>query len=350
MKPSKLFVATVFLVCQLFSLAAPPHSQTPKLTLVAARQSVDGSFLVSQAIYADSSYVFLASFEGNLLVLQNRSPKFPLKATVLVSSLPLRSVVGDGTKIYVTCADGYLYVYNQAAPFQLIKKLSYSNVPLNSLAVTAGLGGSVMVSEWQGVAVADPHFVYLSEIDAGDIAQTSDKATDIPGLTFGNVFQTGVTQVFERTTGTQIGTLPNPTNLLGSTSQVALFANGKILAQALPGCCGVGVAIYDATTLKLLSAINEPYANTVATMNKESWLVVGTEAGAVVLYDITNLQAPVRMTSIDLRQATGHTGSEDIEIRSLATGSGGLIFAASSWGNATSKDPTLPSFFVLKAK
>jgi hypothetical protein len=55
------------------------------------------------------------------------------------------------------------------------------------------------------------------------------------------------------------------------------------------------------------------------------------------------------LASLNLRQVTGHTGIEDIEIRALwADHLDTLIFAGSSWGNDQSRGPLLPSFFVLE--
>jgi hypothetical protein len=98
----------------------------------------------------------------------------------------------------------------------------------------------------------------------------------------------------------------------------------------------------------MLPPIPEPYADTVATttINKQSLLVVGTELGTVVLYNISNCSAPRRLAVADLRQLTGHTGPEDIEIRGLYI-VGNEIVAVSSWGDAASKTPSLPAVFIL---
>ena len=71
------------------------------------------------------------------------------------------------------------------------------------------------------------------------------------------------------------------------------------------------------------------------------------ETGTVGFFDNQNHL----VQRLDLRALTGHTGSEDIEIRSLwADGFDDLVFAASSWGNDASRGPTLPAFFVLRLK
>ena len=55
--------------------------------------------------------------------------------------------------------------------------------------------------------------------------------------------------------------------------------------------------------------------------------------GQVDVFDLRQNPSPL-VSSADLRQLTGHTGSEDIEIRALwADDLDNLIFAGSSWGN-----------------
>lgn len=54
-------------------------------------------------------------------------------------------------------------------------------------------------------------------------------------------------------------------------------------------------------------------------------------------------------SSVDLRAITGHTGSEDIEIRALWSDAyDNLVFAGSSWGNDQSRGTNLPAFFILE--
>ena len=119
--------------------------------------------------------------------------------------------------------------------------------------------------------------------------------------------------------------------------------------QTTPGCCGTGVFLYNAE-LQSTGSIPLSNANTVAATNGGKWLVVGTESGMIAVFDIS-LGTPTMLASIDLRQATGHTGIEDIEFRSLwVDPKSGLVYAGSSWGNAASRSLTLPSFFVLRVK
>jgi hypothetical protein len=71
------------------------------------------------------------------------------------------------------------------------------------------------------------------------------------------------------------------------------------------------------------------------------------ETGSVDYFDQDNHL----IKQVDLRLLTGHTGGDDIEIRSIwADGLDDLVFAASSWGNDDTRAPTLPSFFVLRLR
>src|SRR6185437_6212909 len=111
------------------------HAQSHTLQLVAARDHVTCSSLGQEAGFADRDYIFLACAEGNLLVLKNQSPKFPLAATISVSpSIPLRSVRGDGNVVHVTSDDGSLHNYSERSPFTAFSPVPYG-APLNSLAV-----------------------------------------------------------------------------------------------------------------------------------------------------------------------------------------------------------------------
>ena len=148
--------------------------------------------------------------------------------------------------------------------------------------------------------------------------------------------------VFDRVTGARVAGLPNPLN-----AQAALYADSEILAQTEPGCCGSGVTLYDPNNLVEDQVIEPGYAsNTVARRGQR--LIEGDEYGRVQVWDLaTN---PARLLDYaDLRVLTGHTGSEDIEIRGVWTDSiDNLVFAGSDWGNDQSRSASLPAFFVLE--
>jgi hypothetical protein len=86
--------------------------------------------------------------------------------------------------------------------------------------------------------------------------------------------------------------------------------------------------------------------NTV--VRRGRWLIAGNESGHVDVFDLGQNPSPL-VSSADLPQLTGHTNSEDVEIRALWTDHhDNLIFAGSSWGNDRTRGPSLPSFFVLE--
>jgi hypothetical protein len=69
--------------------------QAPTLELVLAKDHLPGSFLTSESVYADRSFIFLASFQGQLFVLENSEPDFPLVAEI-ISPIGLKSLAVHG--------------------------------------------------------------------------------------------------------------------------------------------------------------------------------------------------------------------------------------------------------------
>ena len=317
----------------------------PTLRLVLAKTNVLGSFLTDEAVYSDKKNIYLASYEGNLFVLDKSKKDYPVIAVIPVSEAPLRSVRGADQTIYVTCADGNLYVYSATKGFPELAAAHYSRYGLNSLYVDEE---SVFVSQGQGEMTATSRTLYLSELNQGDIAFDINKATPILIEPFGQTFQPTATVAYDRSSGAQLGRIANPPDLLGRVGTVDLYVHSDILMQTIPGCCGSGLYMYDAVSLQFLGWIPQPFANT-AVMLRSGLLAIGTEVGTVEVFDITNPSAPQLVTSADLRQLTGHTGPEDIEIRSLwEDQQTGQIYAGSSWGNDVSRSPSLPAFFVLE--
>jgi hypothetical protein len=316
----------------------------PTLTVVLAKTNVLGSFLTDGAVCSDKSNIYLASYEGNLFVIDKSKKDYPVVAVIRVSAAPLRSVRSDGQKIYVTCGDGNLYVYGATKGFPQLAVVLYSRSGLNSLYVN---DESVILSQGQGEMTANGQTLYLSELNQGDTAFGIHRATLIPVGQFGQTFQPAATVAYDRSSGAQLGSIPNPPDLFGRVGAVNLYVHSDILMQTIPGCCGSGLYMYDIESLGFLGWITRPFANAAITL-RSGLLAIGTEAGTVEVFDITNPSAPQLVTSADLRQLTGHTGPEDIEIRSLwEDKQTGRIYAGSSWGNDVSRGPSLPAFFVL---
>ena len=99
--------------------------QAPTLELVLVKDHLPGSFLTSETVYADREFIFLASDEGTLFVLENSEPDFPLVAEIAVSVQPLRSVRADRTALYMTSEGGKLYMYENKKPFRFYVRAIY---------------------------------------------------------------------------------------------------------------------------------------------------------------------------------------------------------------------------------
>ena len=307
-----------------------------RVQLVAARDHIPGSFVGNEAVYADKQRIYLASYEGNLFVLaRNRATGFPLIEVVQVASAPLTAVRGDGKLLYVTSQDGLLRVYRKGPTLQFAWAASLSETGVAGLALQ---GLEVYVSRGQANVAADVSHVYLNQLNEGDTALQLDGLDLTADLVYGQSFETG-TVVYNRSDGKRIGALP-------AAAGRSIYVDSKLLALTTPGCCGLGIALYDPETLAPLQTI--AWLSTNTTLRSGRWLIAGTEAGTIDVFDLARNPSP-RVDGVNLRTLTGHTGADDIEIRALwADSNDGLIFAASSWGNAATHSDTLPSFFVLE--
>jgi hypothetical protein len=164
---------------------------------------------------------------------------------------------------------------------------------------------------------------------------------------YGEQFESGTTVVFDRSTLQLVGLIPNTQR---ASAKVTAWQDFVFLTQ--PGCCGPGIDIYDGATLKRVQFINRFTTNTVAGIKRKGvpLLIGGTESGTVDLYRQNN-NGYEYLSSADLHSLTGFNGPEDIEIRALwADGLDNLVFAASSWGNDSTRGPSLPSLFILEIR
>lgn len=324
------------------SLAFAAPNPQPKLKLVSARDNISGSFVTSQSVYATKNNIYLASSQGTLFVLKrSKTENFPVVESVNIGS-PLTSVRGYGTKLFVASADGYLRQYSTTNPLTLVKSVQLSTYGLGAIAIT---NNTVYVARGSGSLAVDGSNVYLAELNEGDVAMELNGQLAIT-KTYGQTFEPDVTVVYNRTSGNRVGTVANPTTVLNTTGFPSLFAFSNNLFQTVPGCCGANVQVTANQNLTTTKIVNQSYSNAV-TLNTKG-LVIGDEAGKVSLYKFSN-SAINFQKSLDLRQLTNHTGSEDIEIRSVwSDGNDNLVFAASSWGNSSSQSPSLPSLFVLE--
>lgn len=335
------------LLAALLTMAAwsTPRAESPvSVRLVSAKSQLEGSLVSSHAVYADRECIYLASSQGKLFVLaRQRTTDFPLLQVIQDTAAPLTAVHGDRRALYVASADGVLRIYRKGAPLVRVGALSLSSFGLSAVAVH---GANVYVATGQAQVAVGRAAVYFTALNEGEVGIRLAKETLAPMMSYGQTFTPYTTVVFHQRTGARVGSVPTPFDVWGHPAQPNLYVSGALLAQTVPGCCGAGIFLYDAGSLQLQQFIPRRFTNTVTRSGR--WLIAGNEGGQVDVFDLSRTPSPL-VSTIDLRAVTGHTGSEDIEIRALWTdGSDNLIFAGSSWGNEQSRRPSLPSFFVLE--
>lgn len=310
-----------------------PRRTSYKLALVSVRDNIPGSFTTAQSLFADENRIYLASTQGTLFVLErNRAKNFPTLEIINFDS-SLTAVVESQGKLYVASRNGSIYVYeipkNTNRKLRRIETKLVNNYGVSALAVAAD--GSVIAGLGQAKIAASGEYVLLSGLNEGDDAIILDKGIRLP---FNLDFK--ATDIYNLD-GKYMGTI---SNYFSGAVSISVFFGEVYMTK--PGCCGTGIAVYNANSNELIGTVPVRYANTVT--KKSNLSIIGTEAGTVHLVSGTQT-----IDSVYLRQLTGHTGLEDIEIRALwADNYDNFIFAASSWGNDESRSNKLPSFFVLE--
>ncbi len=312
------------------------------LKLVSSRDNIPGSFTTTQSVYATQSNIYLASAQGTLFVVKrSKAQNFPVIQTLNIGS-PLTAVRGYDNKLFVASSDGYLRQYTTTNPLTLVKTVQLSTYGLRSIAIA---NNTVYVSRGQTTLAADLNNIYLSQLNEGETAVELNTQLAVT-RTYGETFEPDVTVVYNRTTGTRVGSVANPSTLLNTVGFPSLFAFNNNLFQTVPGCCGAGVVVTPSQMLTTPRVVSEYFANAV-TLNTKG-LIVGSESGKVSLYKFSSTLIQQQKT-LDLRTLTNHNGAEDIEIRSVWSDNyDNLVFAASSWGNTSTQSNSLPSLFVLE--
>jgi len=329
--------AALVLIALSGSFRAADTSWHAQLNLIGVGK-LPGSFVSAQAIYADAERIFLASHQGDLFVLErDRFRNFPWIQTIRFPS-PLSGVRGDDNNIYVTSRDGQLHVLSKTWPLQFVQSIPVSSYGLAGVEIVES---NVYVAQGQAAMAASKNRLYLSELNPGDTG------IDITTMrSYGDQFEPNTTLVFDRENLKPLGSIRH---LPGQSTRVAVWHDFVYLTT--PGCCGAGIDILDALTLNRMQFINRP-TNIVAGIKRKGvpLLIGGTEAGSVDLY-MLDREGYQLVSTANLREQTGFTGSEDVEIRSLwVDGLDNFVFAASSWGNDESRSSQLPSFFVLEIR
>jgi hypothetical protein len=327
-------------------LLAPVAAAEVRLSMVSARGGIEGGLLLPQTVYADATHIYISTVGapsgGRLYVLKrDRAADFPV-VEQQDFAVALGAVRGDSSHLYVAGRDGILYVYRKTSPLTFVTSIPIADLQLIGLDV---VDNRIYVAVGQAHVAADAGYVYASSLSSSDTVVEIVKTTWATGRSYGG-FEPNVTVVFDRATGARVSAIPNPADTTGDHGISALYADREIVGQMRPGCCGLGVSLYDPETLGFDQRLASRNSNSLARRGR--WLIVGTEAGTVEVWDIGRRPAPV-VARVDLRALTGHTGVEDIEVRALWFDEvDNLLFAGSSWGNDQSRSPALPAFFALQ--
>jgi hypothetical protein len=327
----------VLLFASLLWLPSTAHAGQDSLALVSARDHIAGGMLTAQSVYADQTRIYLATVQGTLFVLgRDRAANFPLLESIQYTSA-LYAVRGDAQNVYVAAGDGNLLVYRKDPQLTLIQTLPLAANALSSVAVT---DDRVFVAIGLSTRFAvNGSRVYMAASNDGELVVELSKPALTPVRTYSEPVYGDTTVVFDRLTGARVTDI--------SPGYWSLYASETFVMGTDPGCCGPGIFVHDANSLAQDQFIARSSTNTV--VQRDGFLIAGSEAGNVDVFDIAANPSPL-LATLNLRQLTGHTGSEDIEIRALwADNVDNLIFAGSSWGNDQSRGPLLPSLFVLES-
>jgi hypothetical protein len=142
---------------------------------------------------------------------------------------------------------------------------------------------------------ASKNRLYLSGLNPGDVG------LDLSTMrSFADQFRPDTTLAFDRQTLQLTGTISNSDR---GAMRVSTWQDFVYLTK--PGCCGVGIDVYDSLTLRRLQFIHRT-TNTVAGTKRKgiSMLVGGSETGAVDLYALGR-EGYELANSSDLRALTG---------------------------------------------
>jgi hypothetical protein len=335
-----MMAMALFIAITTLAQAAPKKAPSPTLTLVASK-TIPDHFVTAESIYADGKNIHCAGYSGTDWVI-SQGNGYPLVASIAVSSFPLQAVRGDGKSVYVTGGNS-VYAIKPSSPFTVT---SSTQLPgsLESLAIQSN---TILVSSGSSTVAANDCIGVFAPVNPDDGIAVIDKRSMTPVGSLGASFEPGMIQVLDVRSGSLIATFAKPKDLQGNTNGgVNIYLNGNMIVETTPGPYGSGAYMYD-TTGKFLgsfSPTNHPYVNTVVSIG-QGLLAAGTEDGWVYVYDVSAPDSPVCLASISLRQVTGFTGLDQIEIRSLWwDAKSSTIIAGSSWNG----DASVPSLFILK--
>jgi hypothetical protein len=325
------------LILTLFVTSSPAGRQIKNADLsITSMANLPINIMCAGDISCDKNYVYIGSYQGQVYVLDKSKKGYPV-ATILQQACSISCVKSDGNAIYTTTYDGYVCSFAARKPFT---RLSGRKCALGLFDLAVG-DTTIQVSTVQSSMAMDGPITYFSQLNEGDEVLVLDKKTLSPLAAFSPSFQPDTTQIFGPTT--QIGGVPNPPDLFGQGYQaVNLFASDGLLIQTIPGPLGSGAYMYQNGSF--IGVIPDFYAN-VAVKMQCGLIAIGTEAGTVDLFDVTDPGNPKLIVRADLRALTGQSAIDAVEVRCLIEDpfEPGTLYAGTSHS-----DPTAPSFLALR--
>jgi hypothetical protein len=305
---------------------------------------VPGQYLTPHKICTSKALIFSVTYLGNLYVQNNDGLTYPIVYQTNLSGNPLTGIVCGTKYVYVTGDDGFLRKIQGESPFTIEATTQLTGSPLSDVNF---VNGHLLVSQGQGSASAASRTVFLYEFNPGDTTLEISLPKDRVQRTYGATFQSDAMAVYDVDTGDQLGTILSP----GQDAD-ASYADSRYFIFLSPGCCGAGIWIYPIKPL--LTTFNTPptpqfisyYNDSVARAGR--WLVAGSEASAVAVFDLTK-SPPRQVASMSLLPFSGRTEidaaeARDVQILSYSPGTKSMtIMVGTSWTY-----PDTPSQYFLK--
>ena len=305
---------------------------------------VPGQYLTPHKICSSKGLIFSVTYLGNLYVQNNDGSTYSIVYQTNLSSNALTGIACRTQYVYVTGEDGYLRTIQSESPFAIVATTQLTGSPLSDVNF---VNGHLLVSQGQGSASAVSRTVFLYEFNPGDTTLKISLPKYRVQQTYGTTFEPGAMAVYDLDTGTQLGIIPSP-----GLDADASYADNRYLIFLSPGCCGAGIWIY--AIKPLLTAFNAPptpqfisyYNDSAARAGR--WLVAGSEASAVAVFDLTK-SPPRQVASMNLLPFSGRTEidaaeARDVQILSYNPEARSMtIMVGTSWTY-----PDTPSQYFLK--
>jgi hypothetical protein len=277
------------LAVALSALAALPAASAaaPSRTLhfVKAR-TLQGTFVATEAVWADSHRIYLASLQGKLFVLaRDRKAGFPTVQVIQVSRSQLTAVRGDASHVYVLASDGTLRVYRRHGRL-VLQRTRHVFVGTTALAASlAVLDGRVYVGS--GPLAVDRRHAFL---EAGTVGAAYDVKHLARRVTYAGHVRDATTNVYDRASGRRVAAIhhaPGPGMLYVDDRVLAIYGDGA-------------VTVYDPRTFRKRASF--PDANGVGRQGR--FLITDETLATVNAFDLNALPA-VSFSSVDILRELG---------------------------------------------